>query len=247
MIKNPKMYDQFTQAADQYWRDEILPQLEVEFQADSEQQLREKIKDHGRSFDTISQTARKSWMAEGFLHAKLKDKTKVELPEIRKYYYDHQHDQEFDRPSQIAWREIVVDVRRYPGRDERAEGRLPLPGAPAAARTSPPWPGPRAMVPPARANRAASCRPRRAHMACRASMRPLADPRDRPGQRHPRGTHELPHRPGRGPPQRWARRVRRTLRPDPLHPRREEVPDGADRLHREALGPDSRVDHVRQY
>jgi peptidyl-prolyl cis-trans isomerase SurA len=116
-IKN-KMYDKFTEEADKFWREEQIPQLEVEFQADNEQQLREKIKDHGRSFETIQQITRQTWMAESFLHAKLKDRIKVDLPELRTYYNAHFHDREFDRPAEIAWREIVVEVGRYPSREE---------------------------------------------------------------------------------------------------------------------------------
>jgi peptidyl-prolyl cis-trans isomerase SurA len=117
-IKNPKMYDQFTQEADRFWREDVIPQLQVEFQADGEPQLREKLKEHGRSFDTISQATKRSWMAENFLHAKLKDKIKVDLPDLLKYYEAHKHDKEFDRPAENAWREIVVEVGRYPTRED---------------------------------------------------------------------------------------------------------------------------------
>jgi peptidyl-prolyl cis-trans isomerase SurA len=109
-IKSPKMYDQFTQEADRFWREDQVPQLEAEFAAENEQQLREKLKEHGRSFDTLSQMTRRSWMSENFLHAKLKDRVKAELPELLKYYNEHLRDKEFDRPAQITWREIVVEA-----------------------------------------------------------------------------------------------------------------------------------------
>ena len=109
-IKSPKMYDQFTGEADRFWREDQLPQLEVEFAAENEAQLREKLKEHGRSIDTISLMTRRGWMADAFLHAKLKDKIKAELPELLKYYNEHMHDQEYDRPALINWREIVVET-----------------------------------------------------------------------------------------------------------------------------------------
>jgi peptidyl-prolyl cis-trans isomerase SurA len=109
-IKSQKMYDQFTEEADRFWREDQLPQLEVEFAAENESQLREKLKEHGRSFDTISLMTRRGWMADAFLHAKLKDKIKAELPELLKYYKEHMHDNQYDRPAQINWREIVAET-----------------------------------------------------------------------------------------------------------------------------------------
>jgi peptidyl-prolyl cis-trans isomerase SurA len=117
-IKSPKMYDQFTQEADRFWHEDVIPQLQVQFQADGEPQLREKLRENGRSFDTISQATRRSWMAENFLHAKLKDKIKVDLPDLLKYYEAHKHDKEFERSAEIAWREIVVETGRYPTRED---------------------------------------------------------------------------------------------------------------------------------
>ncbi len=122
-IKNSKMYDQFTQEADRFWRDEHLPQLEHEHQADNEQQLRDRLKENGRSLDSISLMTRQNWMAENFLHAKIKDRIKVDLPELLKYYDAHKNDKEFDRPAQIIWREIVVETGRYP-RPEDARRKI---------------------------------------------------------------------------------------------------------------------------
>jgi peptidyl-prolyl cis-trans isomerase SurA len=117
-IKNPKMYDQFAQEADRYWREDQVPQLEIEYHADNDLQLRDRLKEHGRSFDTVAQMARQNWMAENFLHAKIKDRIKVDLPELRKYYEAHKLDKPFDRPAQIVWREIVVEAGRYPRRED---------------------------------------------------------------------------------------------------------------------------------
>jgi peptidyl-prolyl cis-trans isomerase SurA len=117
-IKSPKMYDQFTGQAEQFWREDQIPQLKTEFAADDEVQLREKLKEHGRNLDTIGLMTRRGWMAEAFLHAKLKDKVKAELPELLKHYNEHIRDKEFDRPAQITWREIVVEAGNESRRDE---------------------------------------------------------------------------------------------------------------------------------
>ena len=122
-IKSPKMYDQFTGEADRFWREDQLPQLQVEFAAENEAQLREKLKEHGRSLDTISLMTRRGWMADAFLHAKLKDKIKAELPELLKYYNEHIRDKEYDRPALIDWREIVAETGPQAPASRPAEDR----------------------------------------------------------------------------------------------------------------------------
>ena len=116
MIKNPKMCTQFTEQADEYWRRD-LPRLEGECTLTTEHQLRERLKENGRSFDFISQSARQNWMAEAFLHEKLKSRIKVELPELLKYYNEHKSEREYDRPAEISWRD-PGRVKRYPSREE---------------------------------------------------------------------------------------------------------------------------------
>ena len=95
-------------------------------------------------------------MAENFLHAKLKDKIKAELPELLKYYKEHMRDPEFDRPAQIIWREIVVETR--PAAPPASEARRKIEAirqrAAATAPISPRSPGPRARARRARASRA---------------------------------------------------------------------------------------------
>ena len=88
-INNPKHWDQFTQELDKRWKEVELPQLENQFAAEDERQLREKFKEHGRSLDVHYQSFRRNWMAEDFLHAKLKNRIKAELPELLKYYNEH--------------------------------------------------------------------------------------------------------------------------------------------------------------
>ena len=117
-IKEAKMYDKFVAESEHFWRDDQLPKLEVEFSADNESQLREKLKEHGRSLETISRMTRREWMSEAFLRAKLKDRVKVELPDLLRYYNEHLQDREFDRPAQITWREIVVETSPQTTREQ---------------------------------------------------------------------------------------------------------------------------------
>ena len=65
----------------------------------------------------MHQTFRQDFIADGFLHEKLKDKMKVELPDLLKYYSDHVREHDFDRAAQITWRELVVEGNKYPSRD----------------------------------------------------------------------------------------------------------------------------------
>ncbi len=117
-IKDPKQYDKFMQVADQVWHDEELPPLEYQYVVNSEQLLRDKLKEHGRSLDNMRQTFRQEFLAENFVRQKLKDRLKVELPDLKKYYHEHVGEHEFDRPAQITWRELVVEVGRYPSRED---------------------------------------------------------------------------------------------------------------------------------
>ena len=57
---------------------------------------------------------RQDFLAQGFLQDRLKDKLRIELPDLLKYYNDHMHDPEFQRPAQITWRELVVETDKYP-------------------------------------------------------------------------------------------------------------------------------------
>src|SRR5262245_54456858 len=104
--------------ADKVWREEQLPPLMRHYAVESEVQLRDKVAEEGRSLDAMQQSFRQDFLAQGFLHEKLRDRIKVELPDLLRYYNAHVHDREFDRPAQITWRELVVEDGKYPNRDE---------------------------------------------------------------------------------------------------------------------------------
>ena len=117
VIKDPKHFDQFMEVADKYWREEELPPLEYHHAVDTEQLLREKLKEQGISLETMHQTFRQRFIAENFLHSELKDRMNADLPDQLRYYSEHVREHDFDRPAQITWRELVVEVGKYPNRD----------------------------------------------------------------------------------------------------------------------------------
>jgi peptidyl-prolyl cis-trans isomerase SurA len=117
-LKDPKRVDKIMELTDRLWREEQLQPMEARYAVDSEQQLREKFAAEGRSLDAIHQSFRQDYLAQGYLHEKLKDRIKVELPDLLRYYNEHVQRHEFDRPAQITWRELVVEVAKYPHREE---------------------------------------------------------------------------------------------------------------------------------
>jgi peptidyl-prolyl cis-trans isomerase SurA len=108
-----KQLDRFNDMADKWWRDEELPPLKRAFNVETEQQLREKLTEQGRSLDSMRQTFRQEFLAQGFLHDKLKDKMNVELPDLLRYYGEHVALHEFDRPALVTWRELVLETQKY--------------------------------------------------------------------------------------------------------------------------------------
>jgi len=115
---DPKQLDHFMDMADRWWREEELPPMKRAYNVETEQQLREKMTEQQRSLDAMRQTFRQEFLAQGFLHDRLKDKTSVELPDLLKYYNEHVPLHEFDRPALVTWREFVVEAANYGSRAE---------------------------------------------------------------------------------------------------------------------------------
>ncbi|HEX3446988.1 MAG TPA: peptidylprolyl isomerase [Isosphaeraceae bacterium] len=117
-IKEKKSIDRLYEEADKIWRtEEVLP-LQRQYNVDSESKLKEALAEEGRSLDTMRQSFRQYFLAETYLHEKLKDRIKVELPDLLRYYNEHLRDHQFDRPAQITWRELVVEVEKYKSREQ---------------------------------------------------------------------------------------------------------------------------------
>jgi peptidyl-prolyl cis-trans isomerase SurA len=115
---DPKDLDRFMQESDRWWREEEIPQRKRLYKVETEQQLRERMAELGRPLDAVKKNFQQEFLAEGFLHAKLKDKLAVELPDLLKYYNEHVHLHEFDRPALITWREFVAETGNCKSRDE---------------------------------------------------------------------------------------------------------------------------------
>ncbi|MGZ3380410.1 MAG: peptidylprolyl isomerase [Isosphaeraceae bacterium] len=114
VLKNPKQLDRLYEAADKYWREAELPPLMRHYLADNEYQLKQKLADAGLPLEFLRQSHRQEFLAQVYLDQKLSEGRKVELPEMLKYYNDHLHDKEYDRPAQITWRELVVEKGHHP-------------------------------------------------------------------------------------------------------------------------------------
>ena len=117
-IKDKSMLERAYQAADKVWQEEEVMPLERQFHVDSEAKLREILAEKGRSLDAMRQNFRQYFLAQTYLHEKLKDRLNVELPDLLKYYNDHVYQHKFDRPAQITWREIVVEIDKHKSREE---------------------------------------------------------------------------------------------------------------------------------
>ncbi len=117
-IKDKKMLENANQEADKIFAEqEILP-LQRKFNVDSEAKLKEKLAENGRSLEAMRSSFRQVFLAQSYMHEKLKDRLKVELPDLLKYYTEHVNLHEFDRPAQITWRELVVEIDKHKSRDE---------------------------------------------------------------------------------------------------------------------------------
>ena len=113
-MKNPKMMVQFNDFIDKRWRDEKLPELLRKHHATNEYELRRKLTEVGQSYPEMLETYRREMLEHDFLYNEVKNKINLDLVSLKAYYNDHI--QEFDQPARLSWREIEVDVARYPDR-----------------------------------------------------------------------------------------------------------------------------------
>jgi peptidyl-prolyl cis-trans isomerase SurA len=118
VLKNPKQLERLYEAADKFWRENELPPLLRRYSVDTSVQLAQKFNDSGRSLEALHQSYRQEFLAQVYIDQKLKDRRTVELPDMLKYYNEHFRDQEYDRPAQITWREIVIEKSHYKTAEE---------------------------------------------------------------------------------------------------------------------------------
>jgi parvulin-like peptidyl-prolyl isomerase len=125
-LKDKKLTD-LVEIADNVWRENELPPLLRANLVTTEQQLRLKMEESGRSVDALRLSHRQDFIAMLYVQQKLKDKLNVELPEMLKYYNAHIHDKSNYRPARITWRELVVETAKHASPADarlKAEGLL---------------------------------------------------------------------------------------------------------------------------
>jgi parvulin-like peptidyl-prolyl isomerase len=125
-IKDKKMLDLIYQEADKvFYEEEVLP-LERQYSVDSEAKVKERLAEKGRSLDGMRLSHRQVYVAKSYMYQKLKDRIKIELPDLLRYYNEHLYQHEFDRPAQITWRELVVEIDKHKSRDEARNKAIAL-------------------------------------------------------------------------------------------------------------------------
>ena len=113
-MKNPKMKQQFDDFIDKRWHDEKLPGMLQKYGSANEYELRRKLTNEGLSYSDMMETYRKEMLEHDFLFNEVKNKINVDLSQLKRYYNEHLHD--FDQPARLSWREIEVDIAKYPDR-----------------------------------------------------------------------------------------------------------------------------------
>jgi peptidyl-prolyl cis-trans isomerase SurA len=113
-LKKPEQLKLLYDYADKAWRDEELPPLLRQYAVENEHKLKAKLAEQGKSLDQMRETYRQEFLARGFLEQKLKHKITVTVPEMRDYYNAHIDD--FNRPEQWTWREVLIEVDKHPNR-----------------------------------------------------------------------------------------------------------------------------------
>ncbi len=104
-----KILNAIFEEADQRFQEVELVPLKRLHHLDGEHQVKEYLAEHGRSLAEMQQSFRQMYLAQSYMHTKIRDKIKVDLPDQLKYYETHVAKHEFDRPALITWREIVIE------------------------------------------------------------------------------------------------------------------------------------------
>ncbi len=114
MKKSSKFKQQFDEYITKKWHDEKLPGLLQKTATTNEYELRRKLADEGQSYNEMQENFRRDLLEHDFLYTEIKNKVSVDLVQLRAYYNEHIHD--YDQPARINWREIEVNVAKYPDR-----------------------------------------------------------------------------------------------------------------------------------
>ena len=117
-IKDKKMLERINEDADKMFHDQEIVPLQRKYHVDSEAKVKEKLAEEGRSLEAMRLSFRQTQLSGAYMGQKIRDRLKVELPDLLKFYNERVYEHEFDRPAQITWRELVVEVGKHKGRAE---------------------------------------------------------------------------------------------------------------------------------
>ena len=109
-----KQMSKLLDIADKVWLETELPSLIRQNFVTSEHQLRTKMEESGRSLAALKLSHRQDFVAMLYVQEKLKDKMRVELPEMLRYYNTHINDKANFRAARITWREVLVERSKHP-------------------------------------------------------------------------------------------------------------------------------------
>jgi peptidyl-prolyl cis-trans isomerase SurA len=109
-----KLEEAFNEYIDKIWKTEELPVLLRENGVSNAYELKAKLRAKGQNYDSKKEAFRRREMARSFLNEELRHKVSHDMIELKEYYEVHKND--FIKPARITWREIEINVRRYPDR-----------------------------------------------------------------------------------------------------------------------------------
>jgi peptidyl-prolyl cis-trans isomerase SurA len=104
----------FNEFIENLWRTEELPALKNRYRVANVHELKMKLREEGKNYDTLKEAYCKKQMAHEFIRGEIRHQVTFDQPELRAYY--NAHLSEFVKDARMTWREIEVNVGRYPDR-----------------------------------------------------------------------------------------------------------------------------------
>jgi peptidyl-prolyl cis-trans isomerase SurA len=114
MKKNPKVKQMFDELTDAQWKAEELPVLLRSTATSNVHELKIKLASEGKSYESLKEAFRKRKMSHEFLLGEIRNKMTADMIEMRNYYNEHL--EKFEQPERMTWREIEINLARYPSR-----------------------------------------------------------------------------------------------------------------------------------
>jgi hypothetical protein len=107
-LKDAKNLKKVMDIADKIWLQEEMPPMLQRTSSANIYELKRKMAEQGESLDEVREQFRLKFVSQGYLEQKLSPRMKVDLLEMREYYSTHLKD--FDRPAQVTWREVLIEI-----------------------------------------------------------------------------------------------------------------------------------------